>query len=352
MKVKNVGIVLGLLLVLLVPKFFCADKKDAAANGKGGNNKMPIQVSIQLVQPEYVSPYYKVSGTIQANEKVDLYCETAGLVKAIYFTEGARVTRGQLLLKLNDADLQAQLKKAIANKKLRDDNVLRNSILLKKEAISQADYDMAVNEKQSIDADIELIREQIRKTELRAPFAGTIGLRNLSEGAFVQPNNLIASLQDDQLLKVAFSIPEKYASLIRVGDSISFDVSGSDKKYKAKIYARDAAVSAATRSVSMKAICNNKHALLMPGLFANISLKLAANKESFMIPTQSLVPVLKGQKVFIVQGDSAVEKMVKTGFRNENKIEIVEGLDSGDSLIVDGIMYMKNGIKVKVGKGK
>ena len=352
MNLKNIGIVLGVLLVLLIPKFFCNDKKESGAPSKGSNNKMPIQVSVQLVRPEFVSPNYKVSGTLEANEKVDLYCETAGLVKAIYFTEGTRVAKGELLLKLNDAELQAQLKKAFANKKLRDENVTRNTILLKKEAIAQADYDLAITEKQSIDADIELLKEQIRKTELRAPFAGTIGLRSISVGAFVQPNALIATLQDDLLLKVAFSIPEKYSSLVKIGDSISFEVTGSDKKFNAKIYARDASISSATRSIFMKALCKNKNALLMPGLFANVSLKLSPSKTSFMIPTQSLVPVLKGQKVFVMQGDSAIEKMVKTGFRNENKIEITDGLKEGDLLIVDGIMYMKNGVKVKVNKTK
>lgn len=352
MKYRNIGIVLGVILVLLIPKFFCGEKKEPGGMGKGGANKMPIKVSVLVLNSELVTPNYQVSGTLQANEMVDLYCETSGLVRNLYFKEGARVNKGDLLLKINDADLQAQLKKALANKKLRDLSVERNQILLKKEAIAQADFDLSLSEKQAIDADIELLREQIRKTELRAPFSGTIGLRNLSEGAFVQSSTLIASLQDDQLLKLAFAIPEKYSSLIKVGDSISFVVTGSDKKFGAKIYARDASVTAATRTISMKAVCNNKQARLMPGLFANITLKLGANAPSFMIPTQSLVPVLKGQKVFVVQGDSAVEKLVKTGFRNENKVEITEGLSAGDSLIVDGIMYMKNGVKVKLSKGK
>jgi membrane fusion protein (multidrug efflux system) len=352
MKYRNIGIVLGGILVLLIPKFFCGEKKESGGMGKGGANKMPIKVSVLVLNAEFVTPNYQVSGTLQANEMVDLYCETSGLVRNLYFKEGAKVNKGDLLLKINDADLQAQLKKALANKKLRDLSVERNQILLKKEAIAQADFDLSLNEKQAIDADIELLREQIRKTELRAPFSGTIGLRNLSEGAFVQPSTLIATLQDDQLLKLAFAIPEKYSSLIKVGDSISFVLTGSDKKFGAKIYARDASVTAATRTIAMKAVCNNKQARLMPGLFANITLKLGANAPTFMIPTQSLVPVLKGQKVFVMQGDSAVEKLVKTGFRNENKVEITEGLSAGDSLIVDGIMYMKNGIKVKLSKGK
>lgn len=319
---------------------------------KGGPNKMPINVSVQVLREELVSPNFQVSGTLQANEKVDLFCEASGLVKAIYFTEGARVSKGDLLIKLNDADLQAQLKRAQATKKLRDLTVERNATLLKKEAIAQADYDLALSEKQAIDADIELLREQIRKTELRAPFSGTIGLRNISEGAYVQNNTQISSLQDEQQLKLEFSIPEKYSGLVKVGDSIYFTVTGSSNRYFAKIYARDAAVNTATRTISMKAICKNKSSQLMPGLFANIQLKLGAKSPSFMIPTQSLVPILKGQKVFVMQGDSAVEKLVKTGFRNENKIEITEGLSAGDSLIVDGIMYMKNGVKVKLSKGK
>ncbi|OYU96940.1 MAG: efflux transporter periplasmic adaptor subunit [Bacteroidetes bacterium B1(2017)] len=345
-------IFIGLVAALLIPKFFCGTKKMDMSSGKpgGGGPKMAIKVGVQVVQPETVSPEYQVSGTLVANEQVQLSSETQGLIRKVYFKEGERVSKGELLLKINDADFQAQLKKALANKKLKEETVNRNQILLKKEAISQNDFDISVTDLNAIEADIDYLREMIRKTEIRAPFNGTIGLRNVSEGAYITTNTSIASLEDESQLKLEFSIPEKYALKVAVGDQLSFTVSGSEEVFKAKIYASDASVSSETRSIKMRAICANTNHKLMPGLFATIRMKLGSDKSSFMIPTQSVVPILKGQKVFLVQGDSAVERIVKTGFRTETKIEITEGLQAGDSLIVNGIMYMKNGVKVKVGK--
>jgi membrane fusion protein (multidrug efflux system) len=349
-KYRNIFIGLTILTALLVPKFFCNQKKQDGNSKPGGGSKIPIKVGVLVMKDEFVSQSFQVSGTLLANEQVQLNSETQGLVTKIYFKEGADVRKGELLLKMNDADLQAQLKKANANKKLKDENAKRNEILLKKEAISQNDYDVSVTELNAIDADIEYLREMIRKTEIRAPFSGTIGLRYISAGAYLTPTTTIATLEDESQLKLAFSIPEKYAMKVKVGDAITFSVSGSDEVYKATIYAREASVSDQTRAINMRALCNNIQRKLMPGLFANIYLKLGSERNSFMIPTQAMVPVLKGQKVYLVQGDTAIEKMIKTGFRNETQIEVLEGLSNGDSLIVDGIMYMKSGVRVKATK--
>lgn len=349
-KFKGLLIVLVVIGALLIPKFFCGEKKDGGAAKGGGMNKMPVKVSVQVMQEESVSPQYQVSGTLMSNEQVELRAETQGLVTRIYFKEGTHVKKGELLLKINDADYQAQLKKALANKKLKEENARRNENLLKKEAISQSDYDLSLTELNSVDADIEFLKEQIRKTEIRAPFAGKLGLRNISEGAYITPTTSLTTLEDESKLKVEFSVPEKYAMRLKTGDKISFKVSGSDLVYKASIYASDASISEETRTIKMKALLDNSNTHLMPGLFASITLNLGTDRKSFMIPTQSLVPVLKGQKVFLVRADTAYEQMVKTGFRTENKIEITEGLSNGDSLVVDGIMYMKSGVKVKVSK--
>ncbi|MCF8426432.1 MAG: efflux RND transporter periplasmic adaptor subunit [Bacteroidia bacterium] len=348
--IKNIGIGVGVILVLLIPKFFCQEKKEGSGGKKPNGAGMPMKVKVLVVKEEFVSSDYKVSGTLMANEQVMLSSETQGRVTHLYFQEGKFVSKGELLLKMNDLEYQAQLKKAISNRKLKQENATRNETLLKKEAISQADYDLTLTELAGLDADIDFLKEQIRKTEIRAPFSGTIGLRSISEGAYLTPNSPIASLQDESKLKLEFSVPEKYALKVKNGDDIQFALSGSDEIYHAKVYARDASVSEQTRTVKMRAICSNSSRKLIPGLFANITLQLSGEKQSIMIPTQAMVPVLKGQKVFLVQGDSAIERSIKTGFRSDKQIEVVEGLNAGDSLIVDGIMYMKLGVKVKVSK--
>jgi membrane fusion protein (multidrug efflux system) len=350
-KSRNIIIAIVILGALLIPKFFCGNKL-SEPNAKGGQGKMPVKVSVQVVEPAFFAPSYQVSGTLVANEMVQLFAETQGLIRSISFQEGSRVQKGQLLVKINDSDFQAQLKKALANKKLRDENVKRNEALLKKEAIAQADFDLSIAELNAIDADIDYIKEQIRKTEIRAPFSGIVGLRNISEGAFIAANTNIATLQDESRLKLDFSVPEKYALLAKIGDEVSFTVSGSSEVFKGKIFARESAISSDTRTIRMKAVCDNTTQKLLPGLFANIVLKIGSSKQSIMIPTQCVVPVLKGQKVYLVQGDSAIEQLVETGFRTEKEIEITSGLQAGDSLVLDGIMYMKKGVKVIVGKSK
>lgn len=347
---KNTLITLAIIGILLIPKFFCGEPK-AGPPSKAGN-KGPIKVSVYEVKDEKIVQDYQLSGSLLANEQVELKAEAQGLIQNIYFTEGARVSKGTLLLKLNDADYKTQLAKALANKRLKEDNAKRNEVLLKKEAIAQADYDLALTELSAIEADIAYLQEQIRKTELRAPFSGTIGLRQVSEGAYITPATVISTLQDAAQIKVEFSVPERYATKIKVGDIIRFTVNNSEKSYTAKVYARDAALSAQTRAIGMRAICSNAQGELIPGLFANIQLNFPSDAQAHLIPTQSVIPVLKGQKIFVVRGDSAVELKIKTGFRSEDKIEVTEGLHIGDQVIVDGIMYVKQGAKVSISKGK
>ncbi len=348
--IRTLVIVL-VLAGLLIPRFFCMAPKGGPQGGKPGA-KMPVKVGVFVTKKQTFSNSFSVSGNVLAKEQVDLKSETSGLVIKLYMNEGSQVQKGQLLLKINDADLQAQLKKAMATKKLKEDTEKRNRILLAKEAISQQDFDMSTTELSLINADIDLLKEQIRKTELKAPFSGYVGLRSISEGAYITPVTPIASLQDIQSIKLEFSVPEKFASLVQKGDEVSFTVSTNEKVYKAKVYALEPRIAEQTRTVFMRALCNNSDKSLLPGSFANVSIQLPSDINSFLIPTQALVPVLKGQKVYKMQGDSVVEQMVKTGFRNEDKIEITEGLEPGDSIVVEGIMYIKNGSKVVLNRKK
>ncbi len=344
-------IILIVLAALLLPRFFCMPPKGGPPGAKQGA-KIPVNVGVFVVQKQAFSNFFNVSGNVLANEQVDLKCETSGLIIKLYMTEGSLVQKGQLLLKINDADLQAQLKKANATKRLKEDTEKRNRALLDKEAISQQDFDLATTELSGINADIDLLKEQIRKTELRAPFTGYIGLRSISEGAYVTPITPIASLQDIQSIKLEFSVPEKFASLVQRGDEVSFTVNSENNRFKAKVYALEPKIAEQTRTVFMRGICSNSDKRLLPGSFANVTIQLPSDPNSFLIPTQALVPILKGQKVFKIQGDSAIECMIKTGFRNEDKIEVTDGLQVGDSIIVEGIMYIKNGSKVMLNRKK
>lgn len=342
-------VVIVIVVVLLaLPKIMPKQPKNVTsrAAGKGA----PIKVTVFVTKKENLEENIQVAGNIIAMEAVDLRSETQGRVVKIFFDEGSEVKKGQLLVKINDADLKAQLKKAIATQALKEETEKRNKQLLAKGAISQETYDLSATEVNTINADIDMVKEQIRRTEIVAPFDGLIGLRYISEGSYVTNASQVASLQSINQVKIEFSIPEKYASKIRKGSDITFSIDGNDETFKAKVYAIEPKIDPSTRNVMMRAICSNQSRKLLPGGFARVSVGIADNPHALNIPTQSVVPILKGQKVYIVKGDSAVERVIRTGIRGDVSIEVTEGLNPGDSVIVDGVIYIKPGSKVKVVK--
>jgi len=346
MKKKNIiyiVLAVAVLALLAWPKLNPKQGVQSPATAKKG---APVKVKTITVAPQTSERTIETTGNILANEEVVFYPETQGRVVKINFNEGAQINKGDLLIKINDSDLQAQLRKAIANKKLKEDTENRNKSLLEKGAISNEVYDIAATELSSINADIDLLKEQIRKTEIRAPFSGIIGLRSISEGSFVTPATRIAALQNINQIKVEFAVPEKYASVLKKGYTILFKVDGNNTQYTAKIYGIEPKVDEVTRNVIMRAICANPGQQILPGAFAKVSLIASTNANAFMVPTQAIVPILKGQKVYVAQGDSVVERKIKTGVRKDNAIEVTEGLKAGEEVVVEGVMYLRQGAKI------
>jgi membrane fusion protein (multidrug efflux system) len=225
MKKNFIYIILGVAILGLLawPKLKPNPNAPAPTASK---KSMPTKVKTLLVEPQTSERRIETTGNIMADEEVVLYPETQGRIRQIYFIEGVQVKKGELLLKINDSELQAQLKKATATKKLKEDTENRNKTLLEKGAISNEVYDIAFTELSSINADIDILKEQIRKTEIRAPFNGVIGLRNISEGSYVTPATRIAALQNINQIKVEFSVPERYATTIQKGIHLFFVFSG------------------------------------------------------------------------------------------------------------------------------
>ena len=352
MNIKNILKIVALIAVvaLLARPKLMPSKNDKSQAAQAKAKKMPTKVSVYVTRRQDLDNNIHVSGSILAQDEVELHTESQGRIVKINFEEGSEVKKGQLLIKINDADLQAQLRKAISSKKLKEDTEKRNKQLLTKGAISQEQYDLSLNELNAANADIDLLKENIRKTELLAPFTGIIGLKYISEGSFVTNATKLASLQSISKVKVEFSVPERYASQLKKGSDISFTIDCSDKVYKANIYAIEPKVDELTRNVVMRAISDNNERKLIPGAFTNVTVQLQNKPNSLMVPTQSVVPILKGQKVFITRADSVIEQVVKTGIRTDSQIEITEGLQVGDSVVVNGIMYLKQGSKIKIGK--
>nr|WP_315202397.1 efflux RND transporter periplasmic adaptor subunit [uncultured Flavobacterium sp.] len=349
MKIKN--LIYALLIILfgsfIAYRIISNKNKNAESKDKSGKDSPTIVIG-QVVKTVTFDNNLSLSGSIEANEQVEIHSEVSGIVEGIYFNEGSMVKKGQILFKVNDIELKAQLQQAATKEGLAAENARRAKLLLEKEAISQEEYDISRADYKSAQAQTQLIRAQISKTAVKAPFSGKIGLRSISPGTYITPTILVAKLVNTGKLKITFSIPEKYASQVMSGSTIDFSVSGSAKTYTAKIYAIEPEVEVATRTLQVRAIADNIDGNLFPGTFADIKLPLAIIKDAIVVPSEAIVPVQDGKKVFIANMGKAKEVMVEATTRTDASILILSGLKAGDTLIVGGVMSLKNDAPIKV----
>lgn len=342
-------VIILVVAALALPKFICKSKPSQMAPAGARANK-PISVSVHVANAQQTHTGIKVGGTLLADKDILLYAEVAGKISKLYFSEGSFVQQGALLLELNNADLQAQLEKAKSVKKLKQLQFERNKQLLKTGAVSEEEYNLSETDFLAAGADVMLLEAQLEKTRLKAPYSGKIGLSNVQVGSVVNTATPIASLQQTDKLKLEFSIPEKYATLLRIGSVVQFTASATGSiNHKATVYAVEPKIDEQTRNLTVRAWCNQSNGLFAGG-FTMVSIGLSSKEDAIAIPTQAIVPGLKVQKVFVVKADSVVERIVETGIRGDEKIEIIDGLIPGDSVVVGGIMYMRPGVKVLVSK--
>jgi membrane fusion protein, multidrug efflux system len=319
-----------------------------SAKQKSGN----IKVEGTIAKPSVLDQTISISGTLKPFEETVLMPEVAGRVVAINLPEGGIVKQGTILIKLFDGDLQAQLQKSQAELHITEQTQKRQSELVKVNGISQSDYDQTLLQINSIKADIEIIKVQIRKTEVRAPFDGTVGLRNISIGAQVTTSTSLVTIRDVQQLKLDFSVPEKYSSNITPGLKINFTVQGDETKYNATVTASEQGIDFNTRNMKARAIVKNKTKLLVPGAFANVELRLNENKSAILIPTQAVIPQERNKKVIISNNGKAKFVVVKTGIRTSSKVEILSGIKAGDTVVTTGVLFLKPDATLKFSKIK
>lgn len=346
MKVKHIVYILLILgLGALIAYRINSNPKKAE---KGPSGPMITKVTGMILRPRVIMDNIALAGTLEPNEEIELRSEVSGVVESINFQEGRKVSKGQLLVKVNDIELRAQLSKAQTAKKLAAENERRAKLLLEKQAISQEEYDIASADFQSASAEAELIEAQLSKTSIRAPFSGTIGLRAISTGTYVTPATVIAKLVNTDELKVTFSVPEKYASRVKVGTVLTFTTSDSKKEYPATIYAIDPQVDIVTRTLRMRAIMDNRANELYPGAYASIQLPLETIEDALMVPSEALIPIQNGKRIFVLEQGRAKEVDVEIGTRTGNEVHVLTNLQPGDTVLTYGVMSLQDGSPVEV----
>ncbi len=321
--------------------------KSGDSKGKDAKGK-PMTVSGIVAKTETFENNLSLSGSIEANEQVEIRSEVSGIVEGIYFQEGSNVNKGQVLFKVNDSELRAQLRQAQTKQSLASENQRRAKLLLQKEAISQEEFDISSADFRSAQSQSQLIEAQIAKTAIKAPFSGKIGLRSISPGTYITPTILVANLVNMSKVKITFSIPEKYASQVTVNSNLSFTVSGSDIKYTAKVYAIEPGVDTNTRTLQIRALAENKTGKLLPGSYANVDLPLDKIKDAIVVPSEAIIPIQNGKKVFISENGKAKEVKIETTTRTDASVIVLSGLKAGDTIITAGVMSLKNEAPVKV----
>lgn len=341
-KFKQTIMVALLSLMLLA----CEETKtDAVANSPAAT-ELPVDVvtatEAALEQKEVIS------GSLRPIQEVVIVSEISQKILKINFKDGQFVQKGELLYKLNDAELKARLKEVRAGLKLARVSESRLKNLLDSETVRAQEYDEAYSRLQAMEAQEELLLTEIAKTEIRAPFSGTIGISKVEVGSYVAPGLELANLQNQESVKIMFSVPERYLPLVKPGSKVLFMTQLSEQKLPATITASEAGLDAGNRSLNVQAVAKNPGRNYRGGLSAKVFFNTAApGTKGITVPSHALIPWANGYNVYVMKDGKAALVPVTISNRTESDAVISEGLAANDIVIVSNIMRLGEGTPVK-----
>lgn len=355
-------IILSVIIIAVIAIIFIYPRKDqifgitssgpsAAPGGGGQGGNQPLPVNVVELRPERLENNLSVTGTVLPNETVNLRPEISGLVTKVAFREGEFVKKGTPLIYLNDDELRAQYERLEYTKKLFESQENRQKQLLEKEAISQEEYDIVLNQFNTNLSDMRLIEAQLTKTVVRAPFDGILGLRQISEGSVIGSTDVIASIVNIDPIKIEFSIPERYAGMVELGSKIFFSSEAGGQEVEGTVYAFEPTIDAGTRTLRLRATSPNRERKFLPGMFVRIKFILGVEEDAFLVPAEAVIPELSGYKVYVANQEGVIEeKQVSIGIRTERDVQIVDGLREGDLVLTTGVLQVRTGMTVNYNK--
>ena len=332
-------------------KWFSANDPEPSSNTStttSSRNQRPLNVNAQVLRYEALNNVFRTVGFLLPDEEVDLSFETSGKITNIYFKEGTAVQKGQLLAKVNDKPLQAELQKIKSQLPLAQERVKRQETLLQKDAVSQESYESVVTELEKLKADIELVQARIEQTELRAPFDGIIGLRQVSEGAYASPSVIVSNLTKISPLKIEFSVNEKQANNIQPGTKLQFTIDGDLNTYQAEVYAVESNLDRQTLTLKVRAYYANTDKKLKPGHSAAIETTIQEIKNTIAVPAIAIIAEMGNDIVFVYRNGKAHRTEIKKGLRTASSVQITDGLQRNDTLITSGVMQLRDGMPVTI----
>jgi len=337
------------LVLLIITGASCSGGKKK----KGGKDSSSISfIEGVVLKTSVVDETIGISGTLRPFEETVLQPDMSGRVVMLNLPEGQLVKKGTMLVKIFDADLQAQLLKTQTQYQIGKEILDRQAELLKVDGISQVEYDQQALIVSSAKNDIDLLKAQISKSEVLAPYDGMIGLRNISLGAQVTPSTPLATIRESDKMKLDFAVPGKYSTLIHKGTKVKFSVEGDDNKYDAEVIATEEGIDQNTRNLKARAVVTAHARALTPGAYANVELRLNENHNTLMVPTQSIIMNERKKSVIVCKAGKAVFVPIQTGMRQSGNIEVLSGLNAGDTVVTTGVLFIKPDMKLEFAKVK
>ena len=344
------GIIGGGIYSQLTKKTDELTAADKIMSGKSKKGRQVLNVNAKIIKPQSLTDEFTTTGVLLPDEEVDLSFETSGKIVEINFEEGTSVKKGQLLAKVNDRQLQAQLQRLVSQLKLAEDRVFRQDALLKRDAVSKEAYEQVKTDLATLNADIEIIKANIELTELRAPFDGVIGLRQVSIGTYASPTTVVAKLTKISPIKFEFSLPERYAKQIKKGTNLNFSVEGNLDAFGAQVYAVESAIDPNLHQFTARALYPNVKHILLPGRYASVLLKKDEIENAIAIPTEAIVPEMGKDKVYLYKSGKAEPVDIITGIRTASEVQVIRGLHMGDTIITSGTLQLRTGLAVTLDK--
>jgi len=337
--------------ISLLASFSCSKKeKKISATSKPSGPPPPARVDAYIVKVVPVSEQLDLPGTLTANEATEVHPEISGRMTYLNVAEGRNVGKGTLLAKIYDGDLRAELNKLAVQLRTAEQTVKRYQELLKIDGVSQQEYDLQALQISNIRADMAVVRSNITRTEIRAPFSGTLGLKNVSPGAYITPQTIITTIRQNSQLKLDFTLPEKYTGKLKPGQLINFTTEGNPRTYNAKVMATEMGINEESRSLQVRAVVTNNDGKILPGGFVKVTTNFDPDPNAIMIPSQAVVPQARGKKAVVYRGGTVSFEDIQTGYRDSAMVQITSGLKVGDTIILTGLMGLKPKAKVQISK--
>ena len=305
-----------------------------------------LPVSVMKVQPDEFPTPVPATGTLLPRESVTIVSELSRRLVRILAKEGTRVKKGDLLFSLDASDLVAEKRRLQVQRKLAMRNAERQDDLLRSAITSEAEADAARTLEKEIEASEQVLSVTLDKTQIRAPFDGILGLRRVSEGAWVTPSTPLITISDTSQLKIDFRVPERHAAQIRVGNDFRVYVDGRNKAYSGRVIATEPSIDEASRSLLVRGLVEAEDELV-PGMFAKVEIPVVRS-QALLVPTIAIIPGISGRGVYVVHDGKAKLVPVELGPRTADRVQVTSGLAAGDEVIVSNLLRLRDGAAIRI----